>query len=87
MPTFTDPGFGAYLRTDPNLLAAYLEKTGRVWSDSTRLLTVWRGRSDAADRDSFSPAEVEQWLKEHSAADDDDLADCWICAAIWMARY
>jgi hypothetical protein len=87
MSSSTDPGFGAYLRTDPNLLAVYLETTGRVWSDSTRLLGVWREDSDSVARDSFSPAQVEQWLKEHTAADDNDLADCRICASIWMARY
>jgi len=84
---FHRSGYRGVSGTDPNLLSAYLEKTGRVWSDSTRLLAVWRGGSDAADRDSFSPAQVEQWLKEHTAADDDDLVDCRICADIWMTRY
>jgi hypothetical protein len=62
---------GAYLRTAPHLMAVYRDKTGKVWGDSTRLLAVWRGGHDASARDGFSPAQVEQWLKERAATDAD----------------
>ncbi len=88
MPSNTDPGFGAYLRTEPDtdILAAYREKTGSLLVAMPRLVTAWRAQGDAPDRDASSPAQVERWIQDHPGADDGDLADCRIYASIWMAR-
>jgi hypothetical protein len=84
--TNTEPGFGAYLRTDPNILTVYREKTGHALADVPRLVTVWRALNDAVDRDSFSPAQVEEWVRDRAGADHEDLTDCRIYASIWMTR-
>lgn len=86
MATYTDPGFGVYLRTEPEILAIYREKTGRALADMPRLVDIWRARSDAADRDSFSPAQAEKWLQARPGADAQDLADCRTYANGWMAH-
>ena len=86
MTTYMNPDFGAYLRTTPDILADYRKKTGEALADLPRLVADWRARSDVAARDSFSPAQVEKWLRDHPATDDQDLADCLIYANIWMAR-
>jgi hypothetical protein len=84
--TYTDPGFGVFLRTDPAVLAVYREKIGKWLADVPRLVTIWRALGDAADRDSFSPAQVEEWLRHHRGDIEEDLADLRIYANIWMAR-
>lgn len=86
MATYTDPGFGYCLRTDSRIQADYQEWTGKALADMPRLVVVWRDQSDAVDRDSFSPAQVEKWLQDHVGADYQDLADCEIYAKVWMAR-
>lgn len=86
MATYTDPGFGFYLRTDSRILSDYREWTGKALADLPRLVLVWRDKSDAPDRDSFSPVEAERWIQDHARVDDQDLADCQIYAKVWMAR-
>lgn len=84
--TYTDPGFGAYLRTEPDtrMLAIYREKTGKALAELPRLVSVWRARSDSVAQDNCGPAQVEKWLQDHPGADDQDLADCRTYANIWM---
>jgi hypothetical protein len=81
-----DPGFGAYLRTEPALKVIYRAETGRALADMPRLVVSWRARSDAAARDRFSPAQVEAWLRRQHGTDDQDVADCRTYAKVWMAR-
>jgi hypothetical protein len=84
--TYTDPGFGFYLRSDSRILADYREWTGKALADMPRLVVLWREQSDAMDRDSFSLAQAEKWLRDHAGSDGQDLADCQIYAKIWVAR-
>jgi hypothetical protein len=86
--TATEPGFGLYLRTasDLEILAAYREATRSPVALMPRLVVYWRAAEDAAERDNFSPAQFEKWLLDIAGVDDEDLADCRICAVIWMAR-
>jgi hypothetical protein len=82
---YTDPGFGRFLRTDPDLQAAYRERTGRLLADMPRLVAFWRAMDASADRDGFSPAEAEKLVRAHAAAVDEDVEDLRAFAAIWAA--
>jgi hypothetical protein len=84
VPTYAEPGFGQFLRTDPDLLAAYRERTGRALAGMPRLVEIWRAAADCADRDRFSPAEAEQWLAVRPGADDRDAEELRTLASIWM---
>lgn len=75
--------FGRFLRTDPDLLAAYRERTGMLLTDMPRLVAVWREGADSVERDGFSPAEAEKWLLDRPGVDDQDLAELHTFAAIW----
>jgi hypothetical protein len=88
MSAYTESGFGAYLRSEPegDLLAAYREGSGRALADMPRFVAAWRADPGAPDRDCLSPAQVEDWLREHPRADELDLADCRIYSEIWMTR-
>jgi hypothetical protein len=77
--------FGQFLRTDPELLAAYRERTGMLLTDMPRVVTVWRAAADSQNRDGFSPAEAEKWLLDHAPADGPDVAELHTFAAIWNA--
>jgi hypothetical protein len=81
----TDSGapFGKFLRTDPDLLAAYRECTGMLLTDMPRLVAVWREGTGCEERDGFNPAEAEKWLLAQSGIDDQDFAELRTFAAIW----
>jgi hypothetical protein len=81
--SYTDPGFGQFLRDDADLLAAVRAQTGAHLADVPRVVDVWRVRGAAA-RDRFSPAEAEQWLQDQPGAGDQDVADLRALATVWM---
>lgn len=83
MSTYGGVPFGQFLRTDPDLLAAYRERTGMLLTDMPRLVAVWRTGADSQDRNGFSPAEAEKWLLGRPAADAGDAEDLHTFAAIW----
>lgn len=85
MPTYTDPGFGRYLRTQAGLLAAYRDRTGAHLADMPRLVEGWRTKGNSPGRDELSPAEVEAWLRDQPGTDDQDMADFRAFSAIWIS--
>ena len=79
-------GFGQFLRTDPGLLAAYRERTGKALADMPRLVAVWRSGADSRERDSFTPAEAERWLLDRRGIDNQDVVELSTLAAIWVGH-
>jgi hypothetical protein len=83
LSTYSGVTFGRFLRTDPDLLAAYRERTRMLLTDMPRLVAVWREGTDSEKRDDFSPAEAEKWLLAQPGIDDQDFAELRTFAAIW----
>lgn len=49
MSTHIVAPFGQFLRTDPELLAAYRKQTGVLLADMPRLVAVWRAGANSPD--------------------------------------
>jgi hypothetical protein len=81
--SYTDPGFGHFLSSDADLLAAYRWQTGAYLTDTPRVVDVWRMRGAAA-RDRFSPAEAERWLQAQPGTGAQDIAELRALASVWM---